>query len=116
MPALDLVAEQHESRAHVFYAAARASASLRKPAISFSMGFLADSGAVWSEPALRAGGVVQSGPLRSAASNTRQIAWPPDTSMRCALIQRLSSDSSEAIIGPMSSGSPGRPSAVTSAM
>ena len=40
---------------------------------------------------------------------------PPETSMRCPLIQRLSSDSSEAIIGPMSSGSPARPSAVISA-
>jgi hypothetical protein len=33
---------------------------------------------------------------------------PPDTSMRCALTQRLSSDSSDAIIGPMSLGSPTR--------
>ena len=34
--------------------------------------------------------------------------------MRWALIQRLSSESSEAIIGPMSSGWPARPSAVIS--
>ena len=35
--------------------------------------------------------------------------------MRCALTQRLSSESSEAIMGPMSSGWPTRPSAVISA-
>ncbi len=43
-----------------------------------------------------------------------QIIMPPETSIRCALTQRLSSVSSDAIIGPMSSGSPGRPSAVAS--
>lgn len=37
---------------------------------------------------------------------------PPDTSMRWALIQRSSSETSEAIIAPMSSGTPARPSAV----
>ncbi len=44
------------------------------------------------------------------------MAWPPETSIRWALTQRLSSDTSEAIIGPMSSGRPGRPRAVTSPM
>ena len=40
---------------------------------------------------------------------------PPDTSMRWPLIQRLSSESSAAIMGPMSSGCPTWPSAVISA-
>jgi len=35
---------------------------------------------------------------------THQMRMPPETSIRCALTQRLSSDSSEAIIGPISSG------------
>lgn len=51
-----------------------------------------------------------------AEQQIAQIACPPETSIRCAFTQRLSSDSSEAIIGPMSSGRPGRPSAVASAM
>src|SRR4029077_20838481 len=49
-------------------------------------------------------------------ASRRQIDVPPETSIRCALIQRLSSVSSDAIIGPMSSGSPARPSAVMSAI
>jgi hypothetical protein len=40
---------------------------------------------------------------------------PPETSIRCPFTQRLSSDSSAAIIGPMSSGTPARPTAVISA-
>jgi hypothetical protein len=36
--------------------------------------------------------------------------------MRCALTQRLSSESREAIMGPRSSGTPARPSAVLSAI
>jgi hypothetical protein len=40
----------------------------------------------------------------------------PDTSMRCALTHRFSSARSSAIIGPMSSGKPARPSAVISEM
>ena len=40
---------------------------------------------------------------------------PPDTSMRCPFTQRLSSESSAAIIGPISSGTPARPNAVISA-
>src|SRR5205814_905999 len=45
-----------------------------------------------------------------------QTNMPPETSTRWALIQRLSSLSSAATAGPMSSGRPGRPSAVTLAM
>src|ERR1035438_4454055 len=37
---------------------------------------------------------------------------PPETSMRCPFTQRFSSDSSAAIIGPISSGRPTRPNAV----
>src|SRR5260370_13672495 len=37
---------------------------------------------------------------------------PPETSIRCPFTQRLSSDSSTAIIGPLSSGTPTRPNAV----
>ncbi|MEY9882048.1 hypothetical protein ABIA43_003582 [Bradyrhizobium sp. USDA 328] len=37
---------------------------------------------------------------------------PAETSISCALIQRFSSDSRETIIGPISSGPPGRPSAL----
>src|SRR5580658_3105553 len=44
-----------------------------------------------------------------------QMDMPPEASMRWALTQRLSSESREAIIGPMSSGRPTRPSAVMSA-
>ncbi|MCU1261228.1 MAG: hypothetical protein JWO80_4113 [Bryobacterales bacterium] len=40
---------------------------------------------------------------------------PPEISIRRALIQLLSSQSKEAIIGPMSSGNPARTSAVISA-
>jgi len=38
---------------------------------------------------------------------------PPDTSIRRALIQRFSFDSSAAISGPMSLGTPVRPSVVS---
>ena len=38
--------------------------------------------------------------------------FPAETSMRCAFTQRLYSATSEAIIGPMSSGRPARASAV----
>src|SRR5580700_6617577 len=44
------------------------------------------------------------------------MATPTATSMRCALTQRLSSESREAIAGPRSSGTPARPSAVFSAI
>jgi hypothetical protein len=40
---------------------------------------------------------------------------PPDASMRCPLIQRAPSDSSAANTGPISSGTPTRPSAVCDA-
>jgi hypothetical protein len=46
---------------------------------------------------------------------TFQMDMPPEASMCWALTQRLSSESSEAIIGPMSSGRPTCPSAVMSA-
>jgi hypothetical protein len=42
----------------------------------------------------------------SGATLGDSVDMPPETSMRWALTQRLSSDSSEAIIGPMSSGWP----------
>src|SRR5438874_9666296 len=45
-----------------------------------------------------------------------QTNMPPETSTRWALIQRLSSLSSAATGGPMSSGRLGRPSAVTLAI
>ena len=45
-----------------------------------------------------------------------QMNMPPETSIRCALTQRLSSESSAAIIGPTSSGKPARPSVVIPAM
>ncbi|EDS6438924.1 NmrA family NAD(P)-binding protein [Salmonella enterica] len=45
----------------------------------------------------------------------RQMVCPPDTSIRCAVTQRLSSRSRLATIGPISSGTPTRPSAVIAA-
>lgn len=41
-----------------------------------------------------------------------QMFWPPETSMRWAVTQRLSGPSRLATAGPMSSGTPTRPSAV----
>ncbi len=38
------------------------------------------------------------------------MPWSPDTSIRRAVTQRLSSDSRLATIGPMSSATPTRPS------
>lgn len=51
--------------------------------------------------------------IAGRVESIRQTIMPPETSIRCALIQRLSSDSRGALIGPMSSNSPARPSAVT---
>ncbi len=48
--------------------------------------------------------------LRPAHTN-----MPPEISMRWPVIQRVSSASSAATAGPMSSGTPARPSAVTEA-
>lgn len=45
-----------------------------------------------------------------------QMVWPPETSIFCALIQRLSSENRDAIIGPISSGRSGRSSAVAAAI
>ena len=50
-----------------------------------------------------------------SVNRRRQIFIPPETSIRWALTQRFSSESSDAIIGPISSATPARPSAVISA-
>lgn len=44
-----------------------------------------------------------------------QMFWPPEISMRWAVIQRFSGPSKLATAGPMSSGTPTRPSAIIAA-
>src|SRR5690606_31492470 len=60
--------------------------------------------------------VMEQSPILWADASKSQTCIPPETSMRWPVTQRLSSDSREAIIGPISSGTPVRPSAVTLAI
>src|SRR6266478_3694905 len=53
--------------------------------------------------------------LRITLEHAVHSAMPPDTSILCPFTQRFSSERSAAIIGPISSGTPARPSAVISA-